>query len=489
MGLIDRFTRDTASKYVWAVLALVAAGGLVFAIANGARALDDERADAQARAVLYVEEALVPRIAGEALAAPITGPQAASLDAAIQRTVFVDDRLSRVRIWSADGRLLFSTDDADALGSNAGLNDPLLSEASRDGVLTRSNVSDTGGENDPERSLLRTYVPVGARAVVEIDQTDEATLAAVRTEWWYYQLLAGAMLLLLLVMTGLSLRDPIEPINVGVPFAASSIPAGFSLIDNERLHAVEEVYRLASERVGRLQERLDESEAARRRLEGDIQRALSKVGSSSPRAAAAPIPPPAAAPTPPPVVAPERPPVVVPPPVVRVPESDVVPTPLDDAWTAAPAGPLARASRDQKPPPETARRAKPATPKPKKTPRRQKAKKEQPAEPQREVAAPRPAKTPERRPATVAAAAAAAPRPVVVDPDIDDAKAHEAALETFIRLTESDRQPHDTSSVDQGAVRAALARTAARKKPGGERLQSHEGPPQESPNGPPRNER
>ena len=370
MGLIDRFTRDTASKYVWAALALVAAGGLVFAITNGARALDEERADAQARAVLYVEEALVPRIAGEALVAPITGPQAASLDAAIQRTVLVDDRLSRVRIWSADGQLLYSTDGADALGSNGGLNDPLLSEASRDGVLTRSNVSDTGGQNDPERSLLRTYVPVGARAVVEIDQTDVGTLAAVRTEWWYYQLLAGATLLLMLIMTGLSLRDPIEPINVGVPFAASSIPAGFSLIDNERLHAVEEVYRLASERVGRLKEKLDESEAARRRLEGDVQRALSKVGSSSPRAAAAPIPPPAAAPTPPPVVAPEPPPVVVPQPVVRVPESDVVPAPLGDAWTAAPAGPLARASRDQKPPPETARRAKPATPKPKRTPRR-----------------------------------------------------------------------------------------------------------------------
>jgi hypothetical protein len=486
MGLIDRFTRDTASKYVWAVLALVAAGGLVFAITYGARALDEERADAQARAVLYVQDALVPRIAGEALVAPITGPQAASLDTAIQRTVLVDDRLSRVRIWSADGQLLYSTDGADALGSNGGLNDPLLREASRDGVLTRSNVSDTGGQNDPERSLLRTYVPVGARAVVEIDQTDEATLAAVRTEWWYYQLLAGAMLLLLLVMTGLSLRDPIEPINVGVPFAASSIPAGFSLIDNERLHAVEEVYRLASERVGRLKEKLDESETARRRLEGDVQRALSKVGSSSPRAAA-PVPPPAAASTPPPVIAPEPPPVVVPPPVVRVPESDVVPAPLGDAWTAAPAGPLARASRDQKPPPETARRAKPATPRPKKTPKRQKAKKEQPVEPQREAAPPRPAKTPERRPAAVgAAAAAASPRPVVIDPEVDDAKAHEAALETFIRLTESDRQPHDTSTVDQGAVRAALARTAARKKPGGERLQSHEGPPEESPNGPPR---
>jgi hypothetical protein len=48
-------------------------------------------------------------------------------------------------------------------------------------------------------------------------------------------------------------------------------------------------------------------------------------------------------------------------------------------------------------------------------------------------------------------------------------------LETFIRLTESDRQPNEASQLDQGAVRAALARTAARKKPGGEKLKGHDG--------------
>jgi hypothetical protein len=63
---------------------------------------------------------------------------------------------------------------------------------------------------------------------------------------------------------------------------------------------------------------------------------------------------------------------------------------------------------------------------------------------------------------------------------MDDAKAHAAALETFIRLTESDRQHQDTSTVDQGEIRAALARTAARKKPGGDRLQPHDGPNEES---------
>jgi hypothetical protein len=82
-----------------------------------------------------------------------------------------------------------------------------------------------------------------------------------------------------------------------------------------------------------------------------------------------------------------------------------------------------------------------------------------------------------RKPEPVATVAV----PPVAQPEIDDAKAHEAALETFIRLTESDRQHAEADQVDQGAVRAALARTAARKKPGGHRLQPHDGSPEETP--------
>jgi hypothetical protein len=523
MSLIERFTRDTASKYVWASMALVAAGGLAFAVTSGDAALDDERASSQQRAVRYVQEELDPRLQGSDLVAPITGQPAASLQTAVERTILADDRLARLRIWSTDGRLLFSTDQADTPGSDAGLNDELLAEAAADGVVTRSNISDTGGQGDPERSLLRTYVPLGASAIAEIDQTDEGTLAAVRTEWLYYEILAGAMLLLFLVLTGLSLRDPIEPINVGVPFAASSIPAGFSLIDDDRLHAVQEVYRLASERVGRLRQKLEESEVARRRLEGDIQRALSKAAG-------------AAKPTVSTVMGPSAPVVKTEPPVVQVPESDVVKAPLGETWAAAPAGPLARASRDQKPLPPTVRRAKHMKEKPKKTVKRPKAeqmpeqkpeavrepeqkteavrepeprrereqepRREREQEPRREpeetaaaeppIRVPEAAPAPEPEPRVAAMAATPAPttsrRQIAVGTEADDAKAHEAALETFIRLTESDRQPHETGSVDQGAVRAALARTAARKKPGGERLQPHEGPPAESPGGPPRQE-
>ena len=233
MSLIDRFTRDTASKYVWAFMALIAAVGLAFAFTRGGGALDDERANSQERAVSYVRDELDPRLQGSDLDAPITGQAASSLEDVVERTILADDRLTRVRIWATDGRLLFSTDQGDTPGSDAGLNDELLAATAADGVLTRSNISDTGGQSDPERSLLRTYVPLRASAIAEIDQTDEGTLAAVRTEWMYYEILAGAMLLVFLVLTGLSLRDPIEPINVGVPFAASSDPPGV-LVDRRR---------------------------------------------------------------------------------------------------------------------------------------------------------------------------------------------------------------------------------------------------------------
>jgi hypothetical protein len=482
MSVIARFTRDGASKYVWAVMALAAIGGLAFAIMNGNDALERERANAQGRAVQYVEEELAPRLGGSDLDGPITGQSAVSLEAAVERTILADERLTRVRIWSADGPLLFSTDQADTPGSNAGLNDQLLRRVAREGVLTGSGISDTGGEEDPERSLVRTYVPLEAGTIAEIDQTDEGTLAAVRTEWMYYQILAGAMLLLFLVLTGLSLREPIEPINTGVPFASSSVPAGFSLIDNDRLHAVHEVYRLASERVGRLQQKLEESEEARRRLEARTQQALSKATGS-----ASAVPPSA------PVAVPPKPA------VVQVPESDVVETRSGDARTAAPAGPLARASRDQKPPPATSSASRPPAdkqkrvrkPKPEK-PARQEPRKRESAEAEPTAASdptvvPEPTPVPERRVAAVVATSASPPAaPTAADPEFADAEAHEAALEMFIRLTESDRQPHDATEVDQGAVRAALARTAARKKPGGERLQPHEGHPGESPGGPPR---
>jgi hypothetical protein len=59
------------------------------------------------------------------------------------------------------------------------------------------------------------------------------------------------------------------------------------------------------------------------------------------------------------------------------------------------------------------------------------------------------------------------------------------ARETLARLKDVGLQPRDTIVVDPKVVRAALARTAARKKPSEERLQPHDLPDEESPGDPP----
>jgi hypothetical protein len=459
MSPIQRFTRDGASRYVWAVLALVAIVGLAFATTAGRRALDEERAISKERAVRFVEDELGPRLEDLPLSTPITGRQEEELQTFVGRSILSDERVTRVRVWSSPGAaLLFSTDQSFPPGSKASLNQAIIRQASREGPTIREGFSDTGGDEDPERSLFRTYVPVGG-AVAEIDQADETTLSPVRSEWFRYQLLAAALVLLFLIMFALSLRDPIARINAGVPFPETSIPVGYSVIDDDRLHAVHEVYRLASERIARLQEKLSESEEDRRRLEGVIQRALSKASST---ASGSTSPGPGSKPS------------GTEPTVVEVPESAVVAdAPVDDAWVAAATGALARASRE-KPLPATSRAKRAAA-------------ENLPIPPERPAAKSKPRPKDARKAAAAARTTTAAPvrTPPAPDQEIADAKAHAAAIERFIRLSENDRHQEDTTSVDQGAVRAALARTAARKKRQGEQLRPDDDPldvPEGTPN-------
>ena len=281
MGLLERFTRDSASKFVWGSLLLAAILGLVFTLTSGGEAIREERLAAERRSVAYVEDELIPGIQGKDLRSPIAGQDLTELREALDRSIMADPRVTRVRIWSPDGVLLFTTDRGEEPGSSAALNDELLQRVSEGTTLTRWNLSDVGGVDEEGRSLLRTYTPLRAGVVAEIDHAEDGTVGPVATSWLGYQILAGVAVALFLGMTVLSLREPLDRINVGVPFAPTNVPAGYSLIDDERLHAVEEVYRLAHERVAKLEQRLAESEAVRRALEGDLQRALTTAATGA----------------------------------------------------------------------------------------------------------------------------------------------------------------------------------------------------------------
>ena len=204
MGLIDRFTRDGVSKVVWAGLMLGAIAGLVFAMIHGDAVVARERAAAQARAVAYVDQVLDPRV--DASSSPVTGSDATSLQAALERG------RPRGRARGARSGLVLGRHAALLHGggrpcrSNAGLNDQLLDRVASGDTVTRSNVSDTGGATDPERSLLRTYVPLGSSIVAEVDQRTPARWRSRGPSGGTTSCSRGGLLLLFLVITALALR-------------------------------------------------------------------------------------------------------------------------------------------------------------------------------------------------------------------------------------------------------------------------------------------
>ena len=526
MSLVERFTRDSASKFVWGGLLLVALAGLAFAFKTGGDEVREERLDAEQRAVAAVEDVLAPALEGVDLEAPIEGHDLDGLREAVG-SITADPRVARVAIWAQGGELLFSTDRADDIGSKEALNDELLQRAGGGVPLTRWNVSDVGGEDEEGRSLLRTYAPIRSGAVAEIDHAGDLTVAPLSTAWMYYRITAAAAVAILLLMTILSMRDPVARINAGVRFSPTAIPSGYAMIDEERLHAVEEVYRLAHDRVARLESRLAESEDDRRRLEGVLQRTLTGAPAGPGRpferalqpipleVGVQPEPPPerasdeprrlwwrrsaepveeeeeefpAASDEPPPIptappladvsepVAQPEPPEPEPwPPVSSEPEPDAQPTPPE------PGTPPARGPADVVTVPES-EVVEPA----RGSSVRREEDSEAPTGPAAESTKRRRQRPKRRREAP---AATVENEPAISDTDDEDAAAHEEALETFIRLTERDRERHETADVDQGAIRAALARTAARKKPGSSRLQPHEDSVEEVQGGGPRRDR
>jgi hypothetical protein len=523
MGLIDRFTRDAVSKYVWGGLLALALLALALTIWAGGGAVREAARAAERRGVAIADR-VERELTGEPVA-PVADVEGLT-DAVLRHPA-----VSRVRVWEPDSaKLRFTTDARERrrdLNSGFSLNDEFLAAATGE-VITITDFSDTFGDpaDDPAHTLLRTYVPVegpAGRFVVEVDHLDELTTGPVRSEWFRYRLLAAAAFLAMLVMTGLSLREPVDEINAGVvvvPASASaSAPAGRSLVEAERLAEAEKVYRLANDRIERLKRELQRSEEVGRRLEGELQRRSAKAGVAPtapaldrPRARRrkerAPAPPErvvevpesgAAAPAAP-ALPPSGEPGRKPKPRRAPPRRNAVglegteSTPTEAPSAGRPTGgrtprraaaaertavsgtrggipgrwrpPTGGASEGAAPtaPPSGGRRAVGSRPAP------------TPSSAPAPAPAPTTAPAPESGQATSSAEPTRSPRPE--RPERPEREPREAAGDPVIRLPETDAVPEDAvqEDEDQAAVRAALARTAARKKLQSARLHRDDGP-------------
>jgi hypothetical protein len=301
MRVVDRFTRDRLSRYLWGGLTVSFAILLVFAASGSRRALRDRESQAQARAVGYTESTLFRHLNADRVGKPILGPNYRALLIPVQAEIMTDPSVASLQIWTTDGTLVFSTDRRERIGIVRAGDSPSLHTAlggETASEVVRASVSVEQGIAPTSERLYRTFVPLrvpdrtGVVGVAQIDMHLAPMIAASRSTWRSLEILFAAGLALCLVMTLLSLRAPLEPAapyavdprgppevepavaSVPTPAAIAGSPpvpvSRASEVGSERLRELEErllreqMRRANAERAAREAERAAEAAAAHR---------------------------------------------------------------------------------------------------------------------------------------------------------------------------------------------------------------------------------
>lgn len=284
MHLIDRFTRDETSAKVWWPLALLLVVSFVLAFPMENRALAGERDRAARFATSVVDEILAPATRGVDLTTPLAAEPSAALRASIDGSVRGPTPvITDVRLWTADGRLLFSTVKSETLGSREAFNDPSLSASvATPGipVSVTTSVSSTGDPMAP-RDQVYVTVPGSATTIAEVDVDDDLLLAGLHRQWFGIKVALGLAALIVLGFAGLSIREPRARIGAGVAFYPTSVPAGLAIVSQDEAIRMRQASRHATDRVDAMHERIAELETNKRHLEGELQRALSALSAAS----------------------------------------------------------------------------------------------------------------------------------------------------------------------------------------------------------------
>ena len=430
MHVIDRFTRDDVSAKVWWPLAMVLVVLFIVTFPAYDRERDRIHVDAEEQAVGLVAQVVDPALAEVGGVGALDPIGLAALDEILTDDVLDEiGEVRAIRTWAADGRLVSSTDEAEAIGSEAAVNDEQIDAAM--GAPNRSVAFTTsaglsGGEGPPAFVVYRALETADG-VVAQIEYDDELLLSAADARWFAWRVVLGVATLLTFGLALLSMREPLARSGAGVTFYPTSVPPGAAVIDGDDAAVLRQAGAHARRRIQEMQARMEELDLDKVRLEGELQRALSTraMGAAAPSAA---IPRPA-----------QRSPEV---PVVHLPEPDerLEPSPAEAETPAAPPADVAPVVAEP-----------PVVPIP---------------DPDVEAARP-PARTHQPRPVPQDSwAAGSAPAPVVKVPDVQGSPdSDEDVIEVLNRLVEP-VGPGAANADAASDMRARLARTAARKKPG-----------------------
>ena len=223
---------------VWGGLAALCL--LLFMVAREQeRAALTERVDAaERRALQYGDTVLHHALAARDVSTPLAGTAYRNLQAVVQDRVFDDPLVARVRLWSPDGTLLFSTaaNERGKIGRLRVNEDPAITAAAGGAVASRLATvpfaTPSGGDAAPT-DLFETFVPLRVTdrtdvlGAVQIDQYFDAVRSAAAGPWRAVQWTCVA---LAVVFGGLTLRslrrraaEPVVTPPTSRPAAAPSV--------------------------------------------------------------------------------------------------------------------------------------------------------------------------------------------------------------------------------------------------------------------------
>jgi hypothetical protein len=278
VGLIDRFTRDEVSAKVWWPVALFFVVLVVASFRLENMAKDDRRTEASAWAGDAIANVVEPSLPVTAIERPLDDDVSEQLTADLA-PILARGSVSAVRVWTADGALAYSTSSGEPIGSQVALNDGALRAAQGDPGTPVTLIGLRTPAGEPTEPLLQTYRTVGegSSAVAEVQMTEPVLLADLSSSWLRVRLLFAVAGLLTLGLALLSTREPVAPIGAGVRFYPESLPASLVAMDREEATLLQESGGRGPRRSDAGDRRIEELEAAKLSLEGELQRALSAL--------------------------------------------------------------------------------------------------------------------------------------------------------------------------------------------------------------------
>jgi hypothetical protein len=204
----DRRTRDRVRLFFWAVLTVVCLVAVLVARQQQTQGLQRKVDAAQERAVRFTQNVLADQLDAQRVARPIARSGYDEILAELKHGLFNDQRVIRVRVWRADGLLVFTTDHRSEIGVTSS-DDADLRAALR-GDLVNVVVNESFAPDDsttPEpTTLLSTLIPLRTSdksdvfGVVQIDNDYEIMVDASSHPWEQMQVAFAIVALLCLVM-------------------------------------------------------------------------------------------------------------------------------------------------------------------------------------------------------------------------------------------------------------------------------------------------